>query len=48
MGPDRYIRKLVSAGHKVGVVSQTETAAEKRSTREAGEEEAAEPVSRDI
>ena len=28
--PDRYIRKLVNAGHKVGVVSQTETAAQKK------------------
>lgn len=30
LGADRYIRKLVAAGHKVGVVSQTETAAEKK------------------
>ena len=29
-GPDRYIRRLVFAGHKVGIVSQTETAAEKK------------------
>ena len=36
MGPDRYIRKLVSAGHKVGVVSQTETAAEKKVNKGGG------------
>ena len=29
-GPDIYIRKLVAAGHKVGIVTQVETAAAKK------------------
>jgi hypothetical protein len=34
-GPGNYVRKLVEKGHKVGIVGQTETAAEKQATSSA-------------